>query len=433
MDLAQLHWLSLGVGAAAGGAASLLFRSLTGTRPKEQERRPQSLDVELSRAQAELRALQGRHQQQLEFFINFPEIVKSLTAAMSIGQVTATCSRGLSALLQTQKVAIFLAETTTDLRLVDGAGFPSQARNQASYSLGCSECRQILKQRGVTSCDAKTRTVLSSQGVTGDLAASIWHGELLFGMIVVAEAQGDPLYVQRVLAMVADLTGVGLAAASRISQIRHEAENDALTGLANKRTLIRRVAAELERSLAYGTSLSLAMVDVDHFKNYNDKNGHQAGDGVLKQVAEVVKGATRRTDLVARYGGEEFTVLLIGADRAQAFRHADRIRQAIADTRFLHGEKQPLGLLSISMGVATVPQDAKRPETLFEAADRALYRAKEAGRNRVVAYTGPKLTAAQKRLGPEPSPAQTEANLRRAIALGTSQDPLEVDPAEPAA
>jgi two-component system, cell cycle response regulator len=115
----------------------------------------------------------------------------------------------------------------------------------------------------------------------------------------------------------------------------------------------------------------------------NNKNGHPARDEALRSVARLIAATTRRTDLVARYGGEEFCVVLCGADCGQALQHAERLRRVIADHEFQHGAHQPLGRVSISIGVATFPDDAREVQTLFEAADQALYRAKREGRNRV--------------------------------------------------
>lgn len=358
-------------------------------RPRAAEppaRRPSDGALEIARLRSDLGRLDARYQRQVEFFVNFPEVVKALTAAMSIEQVTATCSRGISALLQTHSVAVWLAESENTLRLVDGAGFPPRLRNQLTCTIDELGVREVLKHHNVQAIEQGAGSLLRRQGIAAELAVPIWHGDRLFGLIAIAGAPGDPTTTHRTLAMMADLTGVGLLAASQISKMKQEAENDALTGLANRRTLFRHVAAELSRSQSYGTCVSLAMIDVDHFKHFNDTNGHQAGDEALKLVAKLVRQTTRRTDLVARYGGEEFTVLLLGADRIQATQHAERIRQTIADTACPHGEKQPMGYLSISVGVATAPLDALTRENLFEAADRALYKAKQRGRDRVEPY-----------------------------------------------
>jgi diguanylate cyclase (GGDEF)-like protein len=374
--------LGLGLGALA---LAILLRMLA--RPKARAAPPPvHLPAELARLRAKLSALEGRYQAQLEFFVNFPEVVKSLTAALTREQVTSACSRALTALLHTRRIAIFLAESRSHLRLVDGAGFPGELRDGLSLGIGELGLVELLQGRGVSSFHEheSARRALEARGIGAELVAPVCHGEQTLGLLVLASTEGDPRVVHRMLAMVADLTGVALHAAHKVSQIRDEAERDGLTGLANRRTLTTRVQLELQRARAYGTRTSLAMIDIDHFKHYNDQNGHAAGDEALRAVAGLIQSATRRTDLCARYGGEEFTVILAGADREQAIQHAERIRQVVAGHSFSGGPKQPLGRVSISVGVATYPDDGETAETLFERADRALYQAKHLGRDRVV-------------------------------------------------
>ncbi len=386
MDLSPHAVLPLAIGALIGAIAVAVLR-----RPKPPElESPQRKvgEIEVARLRSELARSDARYQRQIEFFINFPELVKALTAAMSYDQVTATCSRGISALLQTHCVAIWLAKSPTQLQLVDGAGFAPQLRGELLCTIAELGVRPLLSQRAVLPYDQPVNSVLRRHGIATDLAVPIWHGDRLFGLIMIAGASGEPAVVHRTLAMIADLAGVALLGAMQISKIRQEAENDALTGLPNRRTLFRQVASELSRCHSYGTHLSLAMIDVDNFKHFNDTNGHQAGDEALRLVAKLIRSVTRRTDLVARYGGEEFTVLLLGADPIQAQQHAERIRRTIAEAVFPHGDKQPKGYVSISVGLATAPTDAQTRETLFEAADQALYLAKQRGRDRVIAWEG---------------------------------------------
>lgn len=377
-----LPWL-LGV---AFGAAVVVV--LARRRAPERTTRQETMQLELDMLRDELSHLRVKHQQQLEFFVNFPDIVKSLSGAMRIEEVTSSLSRGITALIDVEMVAVFLAESQTELRLVDGLGFSPKHRNVLKGTLRDLEAKPVLRRRGLVPLDTSPGSYLTRYGLRPEWGVAIWHGERLFGMLVISGIRSEPNHATRVLAMLADLAGVGLAAASRISQIRHEAENDGLTGLANRRTLQRRIVAELQRAASYQAQLSLVMVDVDHFKHYNDTNGHQAGDEVLTKVAGLIRSTTRRTDVVARYGGEEFTVLLIGADQQQAIRHAERIRRAIESHTFAHGSSQPMGRVTISLGLATAPDDAADSAGLFRAADQALYQAKEAGRNRVVPFCG---------------------------------------------
>lgn len=171
---------------------------------------------------------------------------------------------------------------------------------------------------------------------------------------------------------------------SRLAQL---AVTDGLTQLFNHRHFHERLALEVERSTRNGLPLSLLMADVDHFKFYNDHHGHPAGDEVLRQLARIMSDGRRANDFCARYGGEEFCVVLIDTPKFTAAKLAERLRERVARHPFMYADQQPDGLLSVSIGVATFPDDARGAESLVRAADQALYRAKEAGRNRVVLAT----------------------------------------------
>ena len=172
----------------------------------------------------------------------------------------------------------------------------------------------------------------------------------------------------------------------RLSQL---AITDGLTGLFNHRHFHERLEKEVERSKRIGLPLSLLMIDVDHFKAYNDRNGHPAGDAVLRQVAQLLTRGRRVNDIVARYGGEEFAVLLLDTPGDSAKRVAEQLRHRVAGASFENGAHQPSGRLTISVGVATLPGDAETDRDLVAAADRALYAAKNRGRNRVAAAAEP--------------------------------------------
>ncbi len=161
---------------------------------------------------------------------------------------------------------------------------------------------------------------------------------------------------------------------------------DSLTGLPNRRYLEERLAEELNRSKRYDLPMSFLMIDIDDFKAYNDKNGHQAGDVALQITAHCLKGALRAADVASRYGGEEFCILLPQTAVAEAGVIADRIRQRVSTTEFPHGKAQPLGQVTISVGVSTFTKNIDSPENVIAAADRALYQAKSMGKDRIEFY-----------------------------------------------
>ena len=159
---------------------------------------------------------------------------------------------------------------------------------------------------------------------------------------------------------------------------------DGLTGLYNYRYFKDQLNQEITRAKRHNTNVSIAMIDIDYFKNYNDTHGHPAGDLVLKTIAELLRSNIRKIDVAARYGGEEFALVLIETGKQSAGFVANKIKNLIELHKFDYEETQPNGKLTISMGIATFPNDAMAPDDLVKKADTRLYRAKKAGRNRVV-------------------------------------------------
>ena len=161
---------------------------------------------------------------------------------------------------------------------------------------------------------------------------------------------------------------------------------DGLTNLFNYRRFKERLEEELGKCRAEGAPLALIMGDIDHFKNYNDRHGHQGGDAVLRGVAEVLLRSTRGADLVARYGGEEFVIILPRTDLEGARAVGENVRRRIAEEKFPGEEQQPEGDLTITLGLAVFPADGVQADEVIESADQALYEGKRAGRNRLVVY-----------------------------------------------
>jgi len=163
---------------------------------------------------------------------------------------------------------------------------------------------------------------------------------------------------------------------------------DGLTGLANRRAFDEALEREWKRTLREGSQMSLVLLDIDHFKDLNDSYGHQVGDDCLRAVAAAIKGAVRASDLPARYGGDEIAVILPGADAAGAREVARKVRAAVEALHISHdGREEAGGWVTASVGVATALSrqggTMQMPQSLLQAADNALYKAKHEGRNRV--------------------------------------------------
>ena len=161
---------------------------------------------------------------------------------------------------------------------------------------------------------------------------------------------------------------------------------DGLTGIPNRRRFDEAFKQEWQRAVRHSTSISLVMIDIDFFKLYNDTYGHQGGDDCLKRVAVLLEdSAHRETDLVARYGGEEFAAILPETGTNGAFEVAETMRMTIDNEKIPHASSKVADHVTISVGVATwVPEQGSSLEKLLAAADKALYKAKESGRNQVI-------------------------------------------------
>lgn len=172
-----------------------------------------------------------------------------------------------------------------------------------------------------------------------------------------------------------------------LEAMRQLATHDQLTGLLNRREFDRELAEETERSRRFGHPFALVMVDIDHFKRINDTHGHPVGDVVLREVAHRLSAEMRTVDRVARFGGEEFALIVMESDAAAALETARRVCAAVARAPIAVREGLALNV-TVSAGAASMPQHATTGDDLVAAADRALYAAKEAGRNRAVGAPG---------------------------------------------
>jgi len=182
------------------------------------------------------------------------------------------------------------------------------------------------------------------------------------------------------LNILCDLAAMALSNVALYEKTEKMAISDALTGLLTQYEFRSRLAEEISRADRDGHEISLLMIDVDHFKSYNDTYGHQAGDVVLRRLGELLRATQRPGDLMARYGGEEFAALLItGMDGA--VEAGEQLRLRMQSQVFPVGEKETR--VTISLGAAAFPAHARDCDGLIEAADKALYASKAAGRNRL--------------------------------------------------
>ena len=219
--------------------------------------------------------------------------------------------------------------------------------------------------------------VLDKAGVAAILAALLAISALLFWLmtsVAVSESRG------------AELAKRNREAALLREKLHEQAMRDRLTGLYNRHYVQEWFGLELLRAQRHGRPVAAIMLDIDHFKRFNDSFGHEAGDLVLRELAGALGRSTRGSDVASRYGGEEFLVLLPECPFDAALRRAERMREEVAKLELRYDDR-PLGPVTVSLGVAVFPDHASESEELLRHADEALYLAKQTGRNRVVAYS----------------------------------------------
>lgn len=240
------------------------------------------------------------------------------------------------------------------------------------YQLGPRDGLELIREAKAAQCEVPIIFLTADSSENVDLEA-MNAGALDY----LVKGQISPAMLERSIRYALKLSAT-------LAELRRLATHDALTGLFNRRELNRFLEEEAERATRFGRRFSLILFDLDHFKAINDRYGHQTGDGVLREVASRISGCVREVDRVARYGGEELAVVLIELDRAAAVAVTNRILTALRSEPIKTEGGEAL-TITASAGVATLPDDAGSVKQLIGRADRALYAAKRAGRDRVVA------------------------------------------------
>ncbi len=214
------------------------------------------------------------------------------------------------------------------------------------------------------------------------------HGNTLGVLNVRCATEGRVRWVKEHmdgLRQLVQLTGMAAATLNLRTKLENQSIRDPLTGLFNRHFMQISLERELARAARRKQILAVFMLDLDHFKRFNDTHGHAAGDSVLKAIAEIFKTSIRTEDIACRYGGEEFTIILPDVTPAVAADRAESIRRAVENLR-LPLEKDVYGEFTVSVGIALFPDDGGASDLLLRRADQALYRAKRQGRNRVCAF-----------------------------------------------
>lgn len=394
-DPVALLVLAVILGCVLGFALALALGNRRADREREGdgvERSPGAPEVEV-----------GSHgEQEPAVVFRLPGLLRQMFAVSGRRGAAPLALNLAEQLLQPEQCAIFMARPAQRrLALADGRGLPPSLPPgfEIEYGHGrvghVAEARRVMDEADFRSVSELLKAQLAAtetRDLRADLVAPIEHEGGLVGVISVGGVRAGGGQPKPLLALVAEVTAIALVQNTRLRAIEEAANVDGLTAVYNKRYFQKRLEDEMRKAEGEEAPLSLLILDIDHFKNYNDANGHLDGDEVLKKVGQLLRGSIREDDVAARYGGEEFVILYVGASKDLALRLAEGLRRAVESFPFPHRERQPLGAVSISGGVATFPDDVRGTVDLIRAADEALYEAKAAGRNRIFAARSSRLT-----------------------------------------
>ncbi|HEY4582490.1 MAG TPA: diguanylate cyclase [Lysobacter sp.] len=316
-----------------------------------------------------------------------------LHSAQSVEEALEVAGNGLALLVPHGAGACYTMRASQNLleRHVlfgtDGTEYAEFMRPDQCWALRRGDAHAWNPQRPTAACD-------HLRGMTGEQACGLCvpltsQGAVL-GVLHASTRLGEPLgeLERAAVEAVGEHLGVVLHSLDLRDSLRMQSLRDPLTGLYNRRYLEESLPREVERCERRERPLSVLMLDIDHFKRFNDEHGHAAGDALLARIGQVLAATTRGEDIACRFGGEEFTVVMPEADIEQAMLRAGQILAAIAEASILYLGRE-LGPVTASIGVARLRSGMDTPETVMARADRALYAAKAQGRNRVLEADDP--------------------------------------------
>ncbi|MDR2614859.1 MAG: diguanylate cyclase [Candidatus Accumulibacter sp.] len=312
------------------------------------------------------------------------EVTHAITSTLDLEEVLNNILHAMAQFIDFDRSAVLLCEGG-DFVIKANNGYDAVRLPKGSViDLGRDEfINRIRRSReAVIGNTLRTRFL---EGRAGDRILAgvpiIYQGDLL-GVIVMNCRNED--ISDKLLFTLAGQAGIAIQNARLFERINAMATTDGLTGLNNRRYFFELADREFVRYKRYGAPLSVFMIDIDHFKRINDTHGHAVGDRVLMHLAKTLTDEVRDSDIVGRYGGEEFAVILPETNLETALDIAERVRQAVENDA-AHTEESGDIRYTLSIGVSTFIRDVQAVATVFETADKGLYEAKAAGRNRVVA------------------------------------------------
>ena len=384
--------------AAMLGGDRRALRQMRAARDRERA----EADAAAGRLQRELKEMGTRSDEQREVLQFLPELIRQLFTASgprSIGPLALDLVEHLIAPSQ----SAFLVARASERKLVLTSARNLPATTQMGTEVGYGQGRLgQVAQTLVTTDEAGFRDGLGvrSGGVSGaargvessglpglraEVVTPLVNGPTLLGVIAAGGPRRRRGQEKRLLSMAGELAAAALVHADRVRVSDRFDQSDGLTGVLARFFFLERLGEAMEQAHRQDAPLSVLLLDIDEFRHYNQSQGHEKGDEVLRQMGTLLRGAVREEDLVGRWGGEEFAIVYRGSTKETSMRLAEELRQQVAAHRFPEGVYQPGGAVTVSGGVATFPEDSRKAENLIRCAEGAVAEAKRKGRNAVMA------------------------------------------------
>lgn len=359
--------------------------------PERTQTKPPSREQQNGEVLQQIRDLRNKNTRYRYLLTSIPRIIRQLNTTVDPEEISKSIARLAGELLHTDTVHLYMYDNEEQyLRKAFSTGFGSEEID--GFALGEGIVGRAARDQILT--DVNDDETYSYENIVKEenpspestelsLATPIRFEGRLIGVLGVGNITNPSVDTKDLLKMSAEIAGVSLYNRAFLGEAEKDAATDPLTGLYNRRQFFVEAREEVKKVVVHGGLISFILFDIDNFKNYNDTNGHGEGDNLLKEMSRLVTENSRKSSVVARYGGEEFIIMLPGLSKKDAGIYACRMCDTIADHPFAHREKQPLGTMSISGGVATYPTDGNSIQEVIRLADSSLYRAKERGRNRI--------------------------------------------------
>lgn len=375
----------LSIGAALVGLVSLLVWVLSlRAEAAGVRRQARALEGQIDHLQREIGRLESERGLLSGFLGVLPALALELRYATTERQVMATLIETLVSTIEPRQAVILMRRRRRGQRAAAGQRFvvagttpddsPVRFGQEVLLAGAGRDPQGFLEALGASSA-----LPLAGPLVTAPI---VLDAEVA-GWLIVAARSGSA-QTPRVVQALADMGAVALYEVAQRRRMQASADVDELTNVFNKRHITRVLSEELHKVQRGERPLSVVLFDIDHFKHYNDVNGHLSGDILLRLLAQLVHDNLRSTDTIGRFGGEEFLIVLPGASLDEAHNAAEKLRALVASHGFPGSETQPGGVLSVSGGVAAFPVHGTATPSLLRAADQALYAAKSAGRNQIL-------------------------------------------------